>query len=74
MTRLEKDEIERLLSVSVADVTDKHSAQSIIQKYIQPGYKCCMTCDPQIRLMFRKLRGWWDAQNKSTYQFIKPLN
>lgn len=71
MTKEDKDEIERLLKLTTAAYGDKTSAQSLIQRYINPGAKYCMTCDPQIRQMFKVLRNWWDSQNKAAYQFIK---
>lgn len=72
MTKIDRDEIERLLSLKTADMRDKHSAEDLIRKYINPGAHYCMTCDPSVRQMFRVLRNWWNEQNKSSYQFI-PL-
>lgn len=51
-------EIRRLLKVKTADMGDKNSAQSLINKYINPGMKWCMTCDGAVRQMFKVLRGW----------------
>lgn len=71
MTKVEKEEIERLISLKVADYGDKQSAENLVRKYVTPGFKCCMNCAPQVRNMFDRLRNWWNEQNKSAYQFIK---
>jgi hypothetical protein len=71
MIKEDKDEIERLVSIKTADYGDKASAQRMVQRYINPGYKACMTCDPAIRQMFKILRGWWEKQNKEAWTFIK---
>lgn len=71
MTKEDKDEIERLLALKTAAYGDKTSAQRLVQRYINPGAKYCMTCDPQIRQMFNTLRNWWSSQNKEAWTFIK---
>lgn len=71
MTLEDKNEIERLLNLKVASFKDKDSAQAITQRYINPGAKYCMTCDPAVRQMFKILREWWNKQNKAAYKFIK---
>jgi len=74
MTREDKEEIERLLALNNATITDKKSALTLVQRYISPGFSICITCDPMVRNLFNKLRKWWDAQNKSAYNFIKTIN
>ena len=54
-------EIQRLYKLTKADMVDKHSAQRLIQEYIDAGAKYCMTCDPAIRQMFKRLREWAEA-------------
>ena len=54
-------EIQRLCSLKTADMVDKNSAQAMIRQYIDPGAKYCMTCDPAIRQMFKRLRTWSEA-------------
>lgn len=51
-------EIKRLLTLRIADMGDKSSAQRIINKYINPHGVWCMTCDPAIRQMFDVLKNW----------------
>jgi hypothetical protein len=58
MTNEDAQEIKRLLSIRVADMRDKNSAQSLINKYISEGAKWCMTCDPAVKQMFQVLRNW----------------
>jgi len=56
----DKLEIERLYSLKSFNGLDKHSAQDLIQRYIDPGAKYCMSCDGSVRAMFNRLRRWWD--------------
>jgi hypothetical protein len=63
MNETDKKEFERLYNLSTAKMLDKHLAQDLIQRYIDPGAKYCMTCDPSIRAMFRRLKMWWE-ENK----------
>lgn len=63
MNELDKLEFQRLYDLTTAKMLDKHSAQDLIQRYIDPGAKYCMTCDPSIRAMFRRLKVWW-GENK----------
>jgi hypothetical protein len=58
MTNEDAQEIKRLLSLRVADMRDKNSAQSLINKYISEGSKWCMTCDPAVKQMFGVLKNW----------------
>lgn len=58
MTNEDAKEIKRLLSIRVADMVDKNSCQSLINKYINEGAKYCMTCDPAVIQMFKTLRNW----------------
>lgn len=58
LTQADIVEIRRLLTIKIADMGDKNSCQSIINKYINEGGKWCMTCDPAIRQMFSVLRNW----------------
>lgn len=53
--------IRRLLQLRTADMVEKNLAQSLIQKYINPGAKYCMTCDPAVRQMFKTLRNWAES-------------
>jgi uncharacterized protein involved in tolerance to divalent cations len=71
MKKAEKEEIERLVNLTNADMNDKHKAQEFVRLYINKGFKACMTCDPSVRSMFKILRKWWSEQNKEAYQFIK---
>lgn len=59
MNEIDRKEFERLNTLTSAKMVDKHIAQDLIQKYIDPGAKYCMTCDPSIRAMFRRLKAWW---------------
>lgn len=63
MNETDKKEFERLYNLTSAKMLDKHLAQDLIQRYIDPGAKYCMTCDPSIRAMFRRLKMWWQ-ENK----------
>jgi hypothetical protein len=63
MNETDKKEFERLYNLTTAKMLDKHLAQDLIQRYIDPGAKYCMTCDPSIRAMFRRLKMWWE-ENK----------
>ncbi len=54
-------EIGRLYKLKVADMVDKNSCELMIQRYIDPGYKFCKTCDPAIRAAFNRLKGWCEA-------------
>lgn len=63
MNETDKKEFERLYNLTSAKMLDKHLAQDLIQRYIDPGAKYCMTCDPSIRAMFRRLKIWWE-ENK----------
>lgn len=67
----EKDIFEfiRLCSLTSFNPTEKRSAESLIQKYIDSGAKYCMTCDGSVRAMFRRLRDWW-LINKD---LVKPI-
>ena len=58
MTNEDATEIKRLLNLKVADMRDKNSCQSLINKYINDGAKWCMTCDPAVKQMFMVLRAW----------------
>lgn len=71
MTKVEKEDIERLIGLNQVDMSDKHLAQHYVRNYINPGFKACMTCDPSVRMMFKILKNWWNEQNVETYQFIK---
>jgi hypothetical protein len=71
MTKKEKEDIERLIVLTEVDMSDKHLAQYYVRTYINEGFKCCMTCDPAVRGMFKILKNWWNGQK--AYQFIKPL-
>lgn len=73
MTKLDRDEIVRLTSLTEVDYKDKTSCKAMIEKYISPGYSFCMTCDPAVRSAFKKLKNWWDSQT-TQYQFIKTMN
>lgn len=64
INEVDKIEFERLYNLTSATALDKHSAQSLIQRYMDPGAKYCMTCDPSVRAMFRRLKLWWD-ENKT---------
>ena len=61
---LEEDriEIERLLECGSITIEDSQSAQRLVRTYINSGYKCCMTCPPQIRKLFAILRDWYQKQ------------
>lgn len=61
ISKEDKLEFERLLIIKTADMVDKHSAQNLIRTYIDNGAKYCMTCDPSIRAMFKRLRNWFEA-------------
>lgn len=73
MTKDDKDEIERLLSLKTASYPDKDSAERMINTYINPGYKFCKTCDPAVRAAFKLLRNWWSNQNVNSFTFIAPI-
>jgi len=66
MNELDKLEFERLCNLTEANAIDKHSAQDLIQRYMDPGAKYCMSCDPSVRAMFRRLKAWW-FENKDKY-------
>lgn len=51
-------EVIRLITIKTADMGDKNSCQTIINKYINEGGKWCMTCDGAIRQMFSVLKNW----------------
>jgi hypothetical protein len=70
MTKLEKEQIDRLCGLTTATMADKTECESVIQKWIQPGYKFCKTCDPQVKAAFKKLKSWWSDQI-TDYRFIK---
>jgi hypothetical protein len=53
-------EIERLVNLKEADMSDKNSAQMMVRKYMDKGFKCCMTCGPAVVQMFKRLRMWWE--------------
>jgi hypothetical protein len=59
MNEIDRKEFERLNTLTSAKMVDKHIAQDLIQKYIDPGAKYCMTCDPAVQSMFRRLKAWW---------------
>lgn len=61
ISKEDKIEIERLLNLTTADMRDKNSCQLMIQRLIDNGAKYCMTCDPAIRAMFKRLRTWYEA-------------
>ena len=61
ISKEDKLQIERLLSLKTAAMPDKHLAQLLIQTYIDNGAKYCMTCDPSIRAMFKRLRTWYET-------------
>jgi hypothetical protein len=73
MTQADKDTIERLLKLKVASHPDKSEAQRLVNSYVNPGVKYCMTCAPSVRAMFKLLRSWWEKQNKNNWTFIKPI-
>lgn len=64
MSEEDKNEIIRLLSLKKVQMLDKHSAQDIIQRHINPGAKYCMTCDGSVRAMFNQLRNWFENKDK----------
>jgi hypothetical protein len=57
----DKIEIVRLLELKTASMVDKHSAQEMVRRYIDNGAKYCLSCDPSIRAMFKRLRNWYEA-------------
>ena len=67
MSNEDKNEIIRLCSLTgKVSMLDKSSAQDLIQRYINPGAKYCMTCDSSVRAMFNQLKNWW-LVNKDNY-------
>ena len=60
ITKQDKLEIERLLALKTASMVDKHSAQEMVRRYMDNGAKYCMTCDPSIQAMFKRLRHWYN--------------
>lgn len=62
MSEEDKLEIIRLVELKSFNPHDKHSAQDIIQRYIDAGAKYCMSCDGAVRSMFRRLRSWWEEK------------
>jgi len=73
MTKVEKDEIERLVRLVEVDMKDKSSALFLTKKYINPHFSACLTCGGSIRTMFNILKNWWKEQNVNNYQFIKTI-
>lgn len=65
MSNEDKLEIIRLLNLTSVNGVDKHSAQDLIQRYINPGAKYCMSCDGSVRAMFNQLRNWWQLNKNN---------
>jgi hypothetical protein len=61
---VDRDEFIRLINLTSATGADKHSAQNLIQKYIDPTAQYCMNCPPSVGAMFRRLKGWWSEIGK----------
>lgn len=73
MLKSEKLEIERLLTLESATMEDKRSAVKLYVKYIYQYNGICITCPGSVRHMFKRIRYWWDKQNKKNYTFIKKI-
>jgi hypothetical protein len=54
-------EMQRLCTLKTADMVDKSSCELMIQRYIDPGYKFCKTCEGAVRTAFKRLRTWSEA-------------
>lgn len=68
MTKEDYNIIEHLVSLKEADMNEKDQAQRIIRTYMDPGYKLCLTCAPQVVLAFKRIRTWW-AIEKPKWNF-----
>tara|TARA_R110000850_G_scaffold53256_4_gene127870 strand:- start:3068 stop:3286 length:219 start_codon:yes stop_codon:yes gene_type:complete len=72
MTKVEKVNIERLITLKNVNMEDKKQALEIYIKYISKYNKFCLTCPSSVRILFHQLRFWWNKQ-KQNYTFIKEL-
>jgi hypothetical protein len=61
ITEVDRLEFERLSQLKTADMRDKHSAQELSRRYINPGEHICMHCDPQVQKLFKKIKTWWQS-------------
>ena len=74
MTKLERDDIERLCNLKSADMADKELALHYFKKYVDKNALFCLVCASAVKIMFNRLRVWWNRQNKDNYRFIKDIN
>ena len=49
-----------LLKLNSMDVGQKTEMLRLVRTYIDEGASMCMTCDPQVVAMFRRLRNWFE--------------
>ena len=74
MTKLERDDIERLCNLKSANMADKELALQYFKRYVDKGALFCLVCSSAVKIMFMRLRVWWNRQNKDNYRFIKDIN
>jgi hypothetical protein len=71
MKKQERDDIERLCNLKIADMGDKELTLHYLRKFVNPSANFCLMCGGSVKIMFNQLRNWWNRQNKENYRFIK---
>jgi hypothetical protein len=56
----DKKEFERLYKLTTADMVDKMSAYDLMKRYVDKDAIFCLTCDPSVSAMFKRLKGWFE--------------
>ena len=63
---VDRERIEFLIAAQDLNMAEKNDMLRLVKTYIDEGASMCMTCDPQVRAMWRRLAGWYDLyKNKN---------
>lgn len=54
---------ENLIKLNTMDMGQKNEMLRLVRTYIDEGAAMCMTCDPQVVAMFRRLKSWFELYN-----------
>lgn len=56
--------INKILELNSLDMGQKNELLRLVRTYIDEGANMCMTCDPQVVAMWRRLKGWFSEYKK----------
>jgi len=67
VSELDKQLFVKLVEAQHLTMSQKNEMIRLVRTYIDEGASMCMTCDPQVVAMWRRLKAWWALflENKS---------